>query len=154
MIANLLQFIDFEDMRMIDLDQVYDLECRSYEFPWSRNILKDCLLNKYDFYIASYNNKIIGYVISKISAHESHILNLTIDQDYRGNGIASELIEMIIAKCHVLGSKMIFLETRVTNKPAKKLYEKYNFHTIGIRKGYYKTSAGREDAVVYRCLID
>ena len=41
MIANLLQFIDFEDMRMIDLDQVYDLECRSYEFPWSRNILKD-----------------------------------------------------------------------------------------------------------------
>ena len=61
---------------------------------------------------------------------------------------------MIIAKCHVLGSKMIFLETRVTNKPAKKLYEKYNFHTIGIRKGYYKTSAGREDAVVYRCLID
>ena len=101
-----------------------------------------------------YNNKIIGYVISKISTHESHILNLTIDKDYRGNGIASELIEMIIAKCHVLGSKMIFLETRVTNKPAKKLYEKYNFHTIGIRKGYYKTSAGREDAVVYRCLID
>ena len=52
MIANLLQFIDFEDMRMIDLDQVYDLECRSYEFPWSRNILKDCLLNRYDFYLA------------------------------------------------------------------------------------------------------
>ena len=154
MVANILQFMDFKDMRMIDLDHVYDLECRSYDFPWSRNILKDCLLNKYDFYLAIYNSKIVGYVISKISIYESHILNLTIDEDYRGNGIASELLEMIIAKCHILGSKMIFLETRITNEPAIKLYEKFNFHTVGLRKGYYKTSQGREDAIIYRCLIN
>ena len=135
---------------MIDLDNIYDLESQSYDFPWTRNILKDCIMNKYDSYVATYNNIIVGYVISKVTSYESHVLNLTVNEKYRNNGIGSELLEMVIYKCKILKSSILLLETRLTNKSAMSLYEKHGFIKIGLRKDYYKTFLGKEDAIVYR----
>ena len=48
MSAKLSQFIEYRDIEMIGLDDIYDMECQSYDFPWTRNILKDCIMNRYD----------------------------------------------------------------------------------------------------------
>ena len=143
------EFIEIFDMNLIDLDYVYDLEFKTYDFPWTRNIFKDCIINKYDCYVAK-NHTIIGYAVSKITSFDSHILNLTIDKEYRNIGIASNFIEMIISKSKICNSNSIFLETRISNLAAKSLYEKYGFTCINIRKNYYKTFNGREDAILYR----
>ena len=153
MSAKLSQFIEYRDIGMIDLDNIYDLESQSYDFPWTRNILKDCIMNKYDSYVAIYNNIIVGYIISKVTSYESHVLNLTVNEKYRNNGIGSELLEMVIRKCKILQSDTLLLETRLTNKSAMSLYEKYGFRQIGLRKDYYKTLLGKEDAIVYRKLL-
>ena len=154
MSAKLSQFIEYRDIEMIDLDNIYDMECQSYNFPWTRNILKDCIMNRYDAYLATYNNIVVGYVFSKVTPFESHILNLTVNKKYRNNGIGSELLEMVIHKCLILKSEIILLETRLTNESAIALYEKYDFRKIGFRKDYYKTSLGKEDAVVYKKVLD
>ena len=154
MSAKLSQFIEYRDIKMIDLDNIYDMECQSYTFPWTRNILKDCIINRYDAYLATYNNIVAGYVISKVTPFESHILNLTVNKKYRNNGIGSELLEMVIHKCLILKSEMILLETRLTNRSAIALYEKYGFKKIGLRKNYYKTSLGKEDAIIYKKILD
>jgi len=143
------EFIKILDMSLIDLDYVYELEFNTYDFPWTINIIKDCIINKYDCYVAK-NYTVIGYAISKITSIDSHILNLTVDKKYRNMGIASSFIEMIISKAKMHNSNSIFLETRTSNLAAKKLYEKYGFKSIDIRKNYYKTSDGREDAIIYR----
>ena len=142
-------FIKIVNMNLIDLDYVYELESKIYDFPWTRNIFKDCIINKYDCYIVK-NHAVIGYVISKITSFDSHILNLTIDKEYRNIGLASNFIEMIILKYRLYNSNSIFLETRASNLAAKNLYEKFGFKRIDIRKNYYKTFDGREDAIIYR----
>ena len=153
MSANLQEYIEYSDANIINLDDIFSLELDSYALPWTKGILRDCLNNHYDFIIAKYNNVIIGYIIAKISSHETHILNLTVSKDYRKNGIATELLEMVIAKCFILNSLDIYLETRVDNIAAINLYEKHGFRRISIRKNYYKTSTGREDAIVFKKII-
>ena len=153
MSANLQQNIEYSDVHIDDLNNIYSLELKSYPHPWTKGILRDCINNHYDFYIAKTNNIIIGYIIAKISIYETHILNLTISQDYRQNGVASELLEMVFAKCFIMNSLNIFLETRVDNLPAIKLYEKHGFRRISIRKNYYSSNDGSEDAIVFKKII-
>ena len=153
MSANLKEYIEFSDADIINLEAIYCLELNSYTHPWTKGILRDCINNHYDFIIAKYNNIIIGYIIAKISSYETHILNLTVSKDYRKNGIATELLEMILAKCFILNSLYIYLETRVDNKPAINLYEKHGFRRISVRKNYYQTPKGREDAIVFKKVI-
>ena len=76
MSAKLSQFIEYRDIEMIDLDDIYDMECQSYDFPWTRNILKDCIMNRYDSYLATYNNAIVGYIISKVIFSESNLFKV------------------------------------------------------------------------------
>ena len=153
MSANLQQNIEYCDVHIDDLENIYSLELESYPHPWTKGILRDCINNHYDFYIARTNNIIIGYIIAKISMYETHILNLTISEDYRQRGIATELLEMIFSKCYIVNSLNIFLETRVNNTPAIKLYEKHNFRRISIRKNYYQTSDGKQDAIIFKKVL-
>ena len=149
MIAKIKQLVEIEEMTLSSLNDVYDLEIKTYEYPWSKNILRGCVINKYDCFIATINKQIIGYLIAKTLSPESHILNLTIDKNYRNNGIASQFLEMVILKCRLLKSNIIFLETRLSNSPAISLYTKFGFKKIGVRQNYYKSKNGREDAVIF-----
>ena len=149
MIAKIEELIEIKEMTLSDLNDVYNLEIKAYEYPWEKNILRGCVINKYDCFIATIDKQIVGYLITKISSPESHILNLTIDKNYRNNGIASQFLEMVILKCRLLKSNIIFLETRLSNLPAISLYIKFGFKKIGVRQNYYKSKNGREDAVIF-----
>ena len=149
MIAKIKELIEIKEMTISNLNDVYNLEIETYEYPWSKNILQGCVINKYDCFVATINKKIIGYLIAKISSPESHILNLTTDVNYRNIGIASQFLEMVILKCRLVKSNIIFLETRLSNSPAISLYIKFGFKEIGVRKNYYKSKNGREDAVIF-----
>ena len=153
MSANLLEHIIYTDAKLSDLDNIFKVESNSYDNPWTIGILRDCIVNHYDFYKAEYNNNLIGYIIAKISIYETHILNLTISEDYRQRGIATELLEMIFSKCYIVNSLNIFLEARVNNTPAIKLYEKHDFRRISIRKNYYQTSDGKQDAIIFKKIL-
>lgn len=153
MSANLIEYINYTDAKLSDLDNIFYLETNSYDNPWTKGILRDCLINHYDFIKAEYNNNLMGYIIAKLSIHETHILNLTISEDYRQKGIAAELLEMIFAKCYLVNSLNIFLETRVDNTPAIKLYEKHGFQRISVRKNYYQTPNGRKDAIIFKKIL-
>ena len=149
MIAKIEELIEIKEMTLSDLNDVYNLEIKAYEYPWEKNILRGCVINKYDCFIATIDKQIVGYLITKISSPESHILNLTIDKNYRNNGIASQFLEMVILKCRLLKSNIIFLETRLSNLPAISLYIKFGFKKIGVRQNYYKSKNDREDAVIF-----
>lgn len=137
-------------MTIEDLDDVYSLEVKSYQFPWTREILRDCILYNYDSYSVFFGNKLVGYIISKISLPETHILNITVDSSFRNNGIGRSLVNLIIDYARLRNSEDILLEVRESNLEAQSLYKKLQFKKIGIREGYYKCSDGREDALVFR----
>ena len=60
---------------------------------------------------------------------------------------------MIFSKCYIVNSLNIFLEARVNNTPAIKLYEKHDFRRISIRKNYYQTSDGKQDAIIFKKIL-
>ena len=141
---------NFLPMGIKDLNKIYDLELESYDFPWTKEILRDCILYKYDSFVVFFNENLVGYVIAKITYPETHILNLTVKKSFRKKGIGRSLIELIISETRLRNSENIILEVRVDNIQAQSLYKKLNFEIIGTRKDYYESVNGREDAYVLK----
>ena len=139
---------NFLPMDINYLLRVYELELESYDFPWTKEILRDCILYKYDSFVVVLNDNLVGYIISKIAYPETHILNLTVKKNFRKKGIGKALIELIISDARLRNSENIILEVRADNTDAQSLYKKLNFEVIGTRKDYYESKNGREDAYV------
>ena len=137
MSARSVDLYNITPMAINDLDKVYELELASYSFPWTKEILRDCILYNYNSFSVFFNNELIGYIISKITYPETHILNLTVNTAFRRKGIGQS-------------SEDIILEVRASNHEAQALYHKLNFRSIGIRRGYYESENGREDAYVLK----
>ena len=139
---------NFLPMDINYLTKVYELELESYDFPWTKEILRDCILYKYDSFVVVLNDNLVGYIISKITYPETHILNLTVKKNFRKNGIGKALVELIISNARLRNSENIILEVRANNTDAQSLYKKLNFEVIGTRKDYYESKNDREDAYV------
>ncbi len=131
-----------------DLSMVSDIERRSYEFPWSHGVFRDCLLAGYHCMVLERDGRVTGYGILSIAAGEAHILNLCVDPHYRSHGFGEQLLDAILAQSRAANVREIFLEVRPSNVTALALYRKKGFHKVARRPAYYQASDGREDAAV------
>ena len=131
-----------------DLSMVSDIERRSYEFPWSHGVFRDCLLAGYHCMVLERDGRVTGYGILSIAAGEAHILNLCVDPHYRSHGFGEQLLDAILAQSRAANVREIFLEVRPSNVTALALYRKKGFHKVARRPAYYQASEGREDAAV------
>lgn len=107
------------------------------------NKLEEIINNKEikGYYI---DNELVGIIIYKTLYDTTDLLYIVVDQIYRNKNIASTLLENLIKE-----SNKIILEVRCDNKNAIKLYKKYNFKIINIRKNYYDNM----DAYVMELII-
>ena len=92
------------------------------------------------------DSAIAGYVSVWYQGDEAHIVEIAVRESWRGNGIGELLLIGSLRAAVEYGSHVMTLEARVSNFIAHRLYEKYSFKSVGIRKGYY--SDNREDAVI------
>jgi len=67
-------------------------------------------------------------------------------EKHRRQGTGETLLIAIIELAIELGACLITLEVRASNTEAQKLYAKYGFVRVGLRRGYYTDN--REDAVL------
>lgn len=132
-----------------DLVLVSDIERRSYTFPWSHGVFRDCLLAGYSCIVVDHGELVVAYGILSVAAGEAHILNLCVDSDYRQLGYGNRLLDEILMRARRAEVKEIFLEVRPSNKSAIALYQKKGFRQITYRPAYYQAREGREDAAVY-----
>ena len=136
-----------------DLALVSDIERRSYEFPWSHGVFRDCLLAGYNCAVIERGEVVVGYGILSIAAGEAHILNLCIDPHFRKLGYADRMLEEILVHTRQAEVSEIFLEVRPSNESAIALYQKNGFRQIAYRPAYYQAREGREDAAVLSKVI-
>lgn len=141
------------DMEPDDVLKVADVESKSYGFPWSEGIFRDCLRAGYCCCVAEIDHIVIGYAIMSTGAGEAHVLNLCVAEPYRCRGIGSSLLEHQLEFAKALGINDVFLEVRPSNPVAIRLYQSRGFAQIGVRRGYYQAVGGREDAVVLRKVL-
>lgn len=79
------------------------------------------------------DNKLVGFIIYKMIYEVTEILYIVVDPIYRNHGIASNLMNKLLC----IECDRFLLEVRCDNIYAIKLYKKFNFKIINIRKRYY-----------------
>lgn len=131
-----------------DLVHVSDIERRSYEFPWSHGVFRDCLLAGYQSIVLERDGDISGYGILSVAAGEAHILNICVDSSFRSMGYGEQLLDEILFRARSSSVREIFLEVRPSNQSALALYRKKGFYEVAKRPLYYQAREGREDASV------
>lgn len=137
----------FRPMIETDLATVYQIEQRAHISPWHLDTLKSCIAPRYYNWVVLQQQQVIGYIFAQSAADEISLLNICIDPDFQGKGIATQLLQQWESGL-ADSIQFIWLEVRVSNANAIKLYEKFDFIEQGIRKGYYPSAKGREDALV------
>ena len=136
-------------MKETHVSAIAELEAMLFSAPWDEASVRSELTNELSLWlVAVEDGKVQGYIGSQTVLGESDMLNLAVHPNFRRNGIGRQLT---IALCDALrdaGSHCITLEVRVSNEPAKALYESLGFVSVGQRPRYY--SRPIEDADILR----
>jgi ribosomal-protein-alanine N-acetyltransferase len=148
MSALLDTFPRYRTMAAADVDAVTAIENEVYPHPWTRGNFEDSLSAGYDCWILEYSAQIIGYSLLMMALDEAHLLNLSVAPPWQRRGVGAELLQFMLRRARDAGAEKIFLEVRPSNVAGRGLYRSAGFSEIAIRRGYYPTHQGREDAVV------
>lgn len=133
-------------MSLADLDEIMAIERASYRFPWSAGFFRQELqVACARSILAETDGKIVGYVLYWLLPGAIDVHNLAVHVDYRRRGIAHILLDSVVSEARQQSITRVMLEVRISNMPARKLYESTGFVTTGIRKGYYSDNG--EDAL-------
>ncbi len=145
--------IEIRAMLDDDVSAVAAVERASYQFPWSEGIFRDCVRVGYLCRVVECAGVVIGHGIVSTGAGEAHILNVCVRPEYRCRGIGRQLLRYLLDRARALGMAEAFLEVRPSNTTAIRLYQTLGFEQVGVRRGYYQATHGREDAAVLRLAL-
>jgi ribosomal-protein-alanine N-acetyltransferase len=137
-----------------DLDEVVAVEQQIYPFPWTRGNFADSLRSGYSSWVLRDSQGTLqAYAIVMFALDEAHLLNLSVAREVQRVGLGWRTLEWMAEVARGHGARTMLLEVRPSNPAAIRLYERYGFQCIGVRRGYYPAHAGREDAVVMRITL-
>lgn len=132
-----------------DLRRVAQIESAAAVVPWPLSQFRDCLNgDRHEGFILEENSKIIGFSIFSLVMDEASLLNIAIGPQWQGRGYGRLLLETGLQAVRERGASVCFLEVRVSNARAQRLYASLGFKVVGGRKDYYPAKQGREDALV------
>lgn len=140
--------LTFRFMNEQDIDEVLEIEHKSFATPWSREAFyNEITQNQFAVYVVlEEEDKVIGYCGMWIVVDEAHITNVALLPEYRGRKLGEALMRKGMAVAVEMGAKTMTLEVRVSNFTAQSLYRKLGFQDGAIRKNYYTDN--QEDALV------
>jgi ribosomal-protein-alanine acetyltransferase len=94
---------------------------------------------------------LLGFAVIKAVKDEAELIDITVPKYAQKHGIGHFLLKKVCKKLKNKNVDDLILEVAENNKPALKLYNKFDAERIGIRKNYYTTSnKSKIDAFVYK----
>lgn len=145
--------IGLRPMRSGDLDAVVDIEKQSFPTPWNKSAFEGHLQHpEFAYYVVAVMDEVVvGYCGLFFGGGYGQITNVAVHVDCRRQGVASRLLLQLLSHAVDIGLTTISLEVRVSNVSAQRLYERFGFRGVGVRKNYYAEIG--EDAYVM-CLFN
>lgn len=121
-----------------DIEAVSKIEKQSFTTYWNTQAYVTELSNANALYVvATLNDRVIGYGGLWVIMDEAHITTIAVDAGVRGNKIGERILVEMLIKAQKRGATRSTLEVRSTNEPAQRLYKKYGYIWVAIRKAYY-----------------
>jgi len=143
--------IELRRLVLDDLGEIEEIEHRSYPTPWSRSMFAGELAKPSSICLGAFeadgeDGTLVGYLIVSRYVDAWHVMNVAVDPDHRGRGVATVLLERLFDLTVDDSRRGYTLEVRVSNRKAIELYERLGFRSRGVRRGYYTDN--REDALI------
>ena len=143
--------IELRRLALDDLHEIEEIERRSYPTPWSRSMFAGELAKPTSICLGAFeadgeDGALVGYLIVSRYVDAWHVMNVAVDPEHRGRGVATMLLERLFDLTADDARRGYTLEVRVSNATAISLYERLGFRSRGLRRGYYTDN--REDALI------
>jgi len=136
-----------------DLDGLVSLEQLCFTVPWSRKSFEAELQGNSFSQILVIPGPgdqpeipLLAYICVWVIFEEIRFLNLAVHPQFRGQGLAKQLILQALCVGSAQGCCRAMLEVRDSNQTARKLYEFFKFKEYGKRNSYYTNPS--EDAIL------
>lgn len=139
--------LEISEMTLLDLETIQDILISDFDDFWSVSTLKSELQNSNSKYIvAKLDNDIVGFGGIWKAVDDIHITDIVVRKAQRNNGIGSAILAKLIELSKGDENiKSLTLEVNSNNTTAQKLYEKFDFKKVGLRKKYYNNT---DDAII------
>lgn len=131
-----------------DAPAIAALDARVNASPWSADAVRETLQRAGGFVFCMPDGALAGFVLFTVVADECEILDIAIDPEYRRAGRAGRLLEAAQRAAADRGATRCLLEVRESNASAQAFYHSAGFAVTGRRRDYYRTTTGREDALL------
>ena len=132
-----------------DIESIAAIELASMSNPWKADSYQEAINSDHAFVmVAEQDNKIAGFAVFYLTPPESELPDIVVSPEYRGQGLGRQLLTHCFDELRAKSIETIFLEVRVSNTPARTLYEHLGFESIGTRKYFYSNPI--EDALCMR----
>lgn len=144
------------DMRWWDLPAVLELERELFpEDAWSPGMFWSELADtrhpratRSYFVAEAADGGIAGYAGLMAVAGEGDVQTIAVAPAHQGTGLGRRLLDELLRRATSFECRDVLLEVRVDNIRAQRLYERFGFQPVGIRRGYYQPH--NVDALVMR----
>ena len=135
-----------------DLTVVMGIERASFTVPWTLSTFTGLLARDTTrLWVAEVMGEVVGYAAVWMVADQAELGDLAVTESWRRCGVGRRLLETVLEGMVEAGIRELFLEVRVSNYAARRLYDEHGFREVGRRPGYY--SKPKEDALVLRRLL-
>lgn len=148
--------IVLREMRWWDIEPVLGLEDELFpDDAWSAGMFWSELAHargphatRRYLVAAAPDGSLVGYGGLAAVGGTGDIQTIGILSAHRGTGLGARLLRALLSAATEFECAEVMLEVRVDNAPAQRLYDRFGFTGIGIRRGYYQP--GNVDALVMR----
>ena len=135
-------------MTVHDVADVHRIESASFPVPWPDYAFRQEIeTNRLAHYlIVRSGPETIAYGGMWLMVDEAHITTFAVLPAWRRRGVGGRLMVELMRLARDLGSRVMTLEVRLSNQPARALYGRFGFRPVGIRPRYYSDNG--EDALI------
>lgn len=131
-----------------DLPAAWQIEQRAHAFPWSEKTFFGNQGERYLNLKLTADDRMAAFAITQVVLDEATLFNIAVDPDFQRRGLGRMLLEHLIDELEKRGVVTLWLEVRASNAAAIALYESLGFNEATIRRNYYPTAQGHEDAII------
>jgi [ribosomal protein S18]-alanine N-acetyltransferase len=140
--------VHISPMRRRHLRSVLRIEGQVYPTPWTHGLFVSelALRSSRIYVIARVGRDVIGYAGLMMSLDDGHVTTIAVDPEWQRQGVATRLLVTLAQEALARGATALTLEVRLSHHGAQRLYQRFGFKAVGVRKGYYADTG--EDALI------